>query len=142
YLKDISGPPINLPMVGEAMKKKAPDVVYQFRNPTTNRIDDKIMGLAYPGGLGQFAGLGWVVGAGADKSEVMAYLPTIRNNAIMGVGGVILIVIITTVVIAATISKPVIRMAQVMGQVGENLDLTLRSPVTTRDEIGRASETF
>ena len=29
-----------------------------------------------------------------------------------------------------------------MGQVGENLDLTLRSPVTTRDEIGRASETF
>src|SRR5208337_4535018 len=59
-----------------------------------------------------------------------------------GVGGVILIVIITTVVIAATISKPVIRMAQVMGQVGENLDLTLRSPVMTRDEIGRASETF
>ncbi|MFH1114273.1 MAG: methyl-accepting chemotaxis protein, partial [Pseudomonadota bacterium] len=29
-----------------------------------------------------------------------------------------------------------------MSQVGENLDLTLRSPLTTRDEIGRATETF
>ncbi len=142
YAHEVSGPKINLPHLTEAIKKKDPDIVYQFRNVKTNVIDNKIIGLAYPGGLGQFPGLGWSLGAGADKSEIMAYLPIIRNNTIMGIGGIIIIVIITTVIIAAAISRPVSRMAEVMGQVGENLDLTLRSPVTTRDEIGRASETF
>ena len=142
YLKDVSGPPINLPQLTAAIKKKDRDIVYPFTNFKTKKLDIKVIGLAYPGGLGQFAGLGWALGAGADKSEIMAYLPTIRDNTIVGIGGIILIVIITTVVIAATIARPVTRMAQVMGQVGENLDLTLRSPVTTRDEIGRASETF
>jgi methyl-accepting chemotaxis protein len=142
YAEEVSGPKINLPQLTAAIKKKDRDIIYEFTNPKTKRLDDKIMGIAYTGALVQYPSLGWAVGAGADKSEVMAYLPIIRNNIIYGIGGMVVIVVITTFVIAAAISRPVARMAQVMGQVGENLDLTLRSPVTTRDEIGRASETF
>jgi methyl-accepting chemotaxis protein len=142
YPEEVSGPKINLPQLTAALKRKDRDIVYEFRNVKTKKLDDKIMGIAYPGGMGQFAGLGWAIGAGADKSEIMGYLPVIiRNNTIMG-AGVALLVVIAAILIAGTITRPVTRLAQVMGQVGENLDLTLRSPVTTRDEIGRASDTF
>ena len=88
YLKNISGPPINLPALTEALKKKDRDIVYRFTNVKTKRLDEKVVGIAYPGGLGQFEGLGWALGAGADKSEIMGYLPVIiRNNTIMGPGG-------------------------------------------------------
>lgn len=142
YFADVAGPKINLPQLVEAIKKKDPDIVYEFRNVKTNKMDDKIVGIAYPGAYGSFPGLGWVLGAGADKSEVMEFLPVIiRNNSIMG-GAVFVVTILAAIIIAGTISRPVTAMAGTMAQVGENLDLTLRSPVTTRDEIGRAADTF
>ncbi|MBI5249472.1 MAG: HAMP domain-containing protein [Desulfomonile tiedjei] len=142
YDQDITGPKINLPTLDEAIKRKDSEHVYQFTNVKTGKLDNKIVGIHYSGGLGNFAGLGWILGAGADRSEVMAYLPIIvRNNTIVA-AVVMVFVIIAALVIAATISRPITNLASTMSQVGENLDLTLRSQVTTRDETGRASETF
>ncbi len=141
YLKTVEQ--AGLPTLSEAIKKK--EINHEYKSPPdpkTGKSGVSLAGIAYPGGLGQFPGLKWVVGVRIDRDEVLGYLPVIiRNNTIMG-AGVAVIVVIAAILIAATITRPVTRMAQVMGQVGENLDLTLRSPVTTRDEIGRASETF
>lgn len=138
----ITAPRINLPQLAEAIKRGDKDVTYDFINPDSKRLDNKMMGLAYPGALGNLPNLGWIVGAGADRSEVMAFLPTIiRNNTIIA-AMIFVLVIIAAIVVAATISKPITSLAATMSQVGDNLDLTLRSPVTTKDETGRAAETL
>ena len=144
YLKEVAAAPLNLGTLSEAIKKKEASHIYSSPNLRTKEkeMQDNVAGIAYPGGLGQFPGLGWAVGARADKREIMGWLPVvIWNNTYLGLG-VLLAGIIAAVIVAGTISRPVARLAQAMGQVGENLDLTLRSPVTTRDEIGRASDTF
>jgi methyl-accepting chemotaxis protein len=142
YLKDMSQEPIRLPKLVEAMKKKQRSFTYEFENPKTKKLDHKISGLAYPGGMGNFPGKGWVVGAGADESEIMAYLPAVRRNIVI-IGVVALVfVVVAAVIVSLTISRPIMRLADVMTQVGENLDLTVRSPVTTQDETGRAALTF
>jgi methyl-accepting chemotaxis protein len=142
YGEAVSGSKINLPTLVEAVKKKDTEHGYSFQNPKTGKLDDKLVGIAYPGAFGNFPGLGWVVASGADKSELMYYLPIIvRNNTI--VAAVIFIgVFLVALFVAATISRPIVRLAGTMAEVGDNLDLTLRAPVGTKDETGRAAETF
>jgi methyl-accepting chemotaxis protein len=142
YGEEVGGPKINLPSLVEAIKKKEAHHAYDFKNVETNRMDAKIVGISYPGGMGNFPGLGWVFGAGADSGEIMAYLPVIiQNNTIIGVI-VVIAVVLFAIFVAASISRPITNLASVMSSVGDNLDLTLRAAVTTRDETGRAAETF
>jgi methyl-accepting chemotaxis protein len=140
YYEEIAGPKINLPTLSEAVKNKEVNTAYKFTNAKTNKLDYKIIGLAYPGGLGNYPGLGWVFGAGADTSETMAYLPIVFQN--LGIIGLVMAVIVVLIAlfVAASISKPITGLASVMANVGDNLDLTLRAAVTTRDETGRAAE--
>jgi methyl-accepting chemotaxis protein len=142
YLQEMGGPVVNLPTLDEAIKKKETSHRYMGIEAGTNRRVESIAGIAYPGSLGQFPGMGWVVGSRAPTDALMGYVQEIiMGNTILGIV-VLVLVVVTTFLIARTITGPVTRLAQVMGQVGENLDLTLRSQVTTRDEIGRASEVF
>jgi methyl-accepting chemotaxis protein len=142
YGLDVAKPPINVPSLAEAVKRKDPSIVYTFTNPVTKKPDNKIVGLVYPGKHERFEGLGWVVGAGADQGEIMKFLWDITvNNTLMGVG-LLVIVSIIAIIVAGTIARPIVALAGVMDQVGDSLDLTLRAPVTTRDEIGRAADTF
>lgn len=141
YLKTIEQ--LGMSTLSEAVKKKEVNIQYMSPpNPKTGKTADTLAGIAYPGGYMQFPGLKWVVGVRIDRGEILGYLNAIiKNNSIMG-AAVLLVAIILAILVAGTITRPITRMAGVMGQVGENLDLTLRSPVTTRDEIGRASDTF
>lgn len=142
YGEEVAGPKINLLTLSEALKKKETDHSYAFKNVKTNKMDAKIVGIAYPGSYGNYPGLGWVFGAGADSGEIMAYLPIIvRNNTIIG-AIVVAVVVLIAILVAASMSRPIMSLASVMSGVGDNLDLTLRAPVTTRDETGRAAETF
>lgn len=142
YGLHVANPPLNVPTLAEAVKKKESDVVYEFRNVKTKELDNKIVGLAYPEAYGLFQGLGWVIGAGADKSQIMGFLPVIiTNNTIVGLV-VLAAAIIAILIVSGTVTRPITALAGTMANVGENLDLTLRSPVTTRDEIGLAAETF
>jgi len=61
---------INLPGLDDAVKKKADNHRYQFRNFMTERTNTKFAGFAYPKEYGNFRGLGWTVGAGADEHEI------------------------------------------------------------------------
>lgn len=137
-----SKPPINLPLLDRALNNRQTDIVYKFENPDTKRVDNKIVGIAYPKGLGNFPGLGWRLGAGADSGELLPSIWTVTRDITIVGAFVIVIVIIFAVWVAGTISRPITRLAGVMSQVGDNLDLTVRSPVATRDEIGLASDTF
>ncbi|MBI4964613.1 MAG: methyl-accepting chemotaxis protein [Desulfomonile tiedjei] len=142
YGEAVAGSVINLPQLSERIKKKQPNLRYFFKNVKTGKLDDKIVSMAYPGAYGSFPGLGWVVGAGADVNELMGYVNVIiRDNTIVGAVMVVLVVLLS-IGVAARIARPIKNLAGTMSQVGENLDLTLRSPVTTYDETGRAAETF
>jgi methyl-accepting chemotaxis protein len=142
YNVPMTDPKINLPDLEKAIKSRELNARYVFTNPTTGKADQKIVGMAYPKGFGAFPGLNWTVLAGADRGEIMAYLPrVIRVNAIIGII-IVLAVIAATIVVARGIARPIAAMADTMTNVGEQLDLTLRAPVTTRDEIGAAATTF
>lgn len=142
YLMPLTDPKINLPELEKAVKNKELNLRYVFTNPTTGKPDEKIVGFAYPKAFGAFPGLNWVVGAGADRGEVLAYLPrVVRTNSIIGII-IILAVVAATIVVARGIARPIAAMADTMSSVGEHLDLTMRAPVTTRDEIGAAAATF
>lgn len=71
YGISIRDPKINLSSLDEAITRKVPYFAYEFRNVRTNRLDTKLVGLAYPTGHGNFAGLGWTVGATMDRSDTM-----------------------------------------------------------------------
>jgi methyl-accepting chemotaxis protein len=75
-LKD---PKINRPEVEDAITRRAPNAVYEFRNVRANRLDTRIEGFAYPGGWGNFPGLGWTVGAGSHEKEILAGNPFWRR---------------------------------------------------------------
>lgn len=141
YGKHVAKEPINLPLLVEAWKKKEPNHTYEFENAKTGRKDYKTSSMVYPVGYLNFPGLGWIVGAGADRSEIIEVTPLLYRNGYIG-AGIMVLVVFFALFIAATVSRPVTRLAAVMTDVGDNLDLTLRAPVTTSDEIGRAALTL
>lgn len=61
---------INLPELDQAVRKRATSHRYRFTNFVTGGTDNKVTGLAYLNGYGNFRGLAWTVGAGADESEI------------------------------------------------------------------------
>ncbi len=75
YGIDLRDRRINLPGLGEAVKKHAGRYSYEFRNIKTGKTDTKLVGFADPRKYGNFPGLGWRVAAGANKSEVVAGHP-------------------------------------------------------------------
>lgn len=70
YGESVRGPIIKLPLLDESIKKRVPYLTYEFKNFRTGKMDDKFVGFAYPTGYGNFPGLGWTVGAGADRYEL------------------------------------------------------------------------
>ena len=142
YRQDVAGPKVGLPGLSDAMKRKRPYHEYRFRNVKTENMDEKIVGLAYPGGFNRFEGLGWIFGAGADSEEIMGYLPKIlRNLAIVGIL-IVIIVVALAFYFARGIARPVTIVASQVAKVGDG-DLTVDIPEITRDdEIGSLVRTF
>lgn len=71
YGVNLRDPKINLPVLDDAIKRKEPYNSYQFLNPATGKTGTKMVGLAFSRGYGNFPGLGWSVGAGADKFDLV-----------------------------------------------------------------------
>jgi methyl-accepting chemotaxis protein len=70
YGESVRGPKIRMPLLDDAIKKKVPYLSYEFENIRTRRADTKLVAMAYPQGYGNFPGLGWTIGAGADRAEL------------------------------------------------------------------------
>ncbi len=74
YGVSLRDPKINQPGLDEAIKRKAANHRYRFKNPGTREDYVKFAGFAYPQGYGNFSGLGWVVGAQASEDELIEKL--------------------------------------------------------------------
>jgi methyl-accepting chemotaxis protein len=72
---NLGDPKINLASMDDAVRKKARYHSYEWKNPMTRWSETKFVGLAYPQGYGQFPGLGWTVGAGASRDELVETSP-------------------------------------------------------------------
>jgi hypothetical protein len=70
YGIDPRDPQINLPALDDAVKKKARHHSYEWKNPMTGWAETKFVAFVYPGGYGNFPGLGWTVAAGASRVEL------------------------------------------------------------------------
>lgn len=142
YQEGVAGSVIKLPSLEAAVNKKEPVHTYEFKNVKTGKLDDKIVGLSYPTGFGSFPGLGWVVGAGADISETITTAPALVRRSAYIFTAIGLLAILFAIIVSRGIARPIVRLAAAIGQVDENLDLTIRAPVTTRDETGTAANAF
>jgi len=142
YRKPIAGPVVNLPGLDAALKNQDPYVTYSFLNPKSKNTDYKIVGLVYPKGFGHFAGLGWKLGAGAERDEVMGYVRNVlRNLSLLG-SGIAVLVVALAFFLARSIAQPITTVAQRVRLVGEG-DLTVTLPVMkTKDELGALVNAF
>ena len=66
---------------------------------------------------------------------------SMRNSNRMIIGAVVLISIIAALYIARLISKPIIKLVDLMA-IAEKGDLTVYSDISTKDEVGRLSKSF
>ncbi len=133
-------PKIKQVELDQAISSKRATVVYSRVNPRTGKHAEVIRGLYYPEKYLNFPGLGWTITLGTDTEELMAQIvPLVGTQAIIAIV-LLVIALIGAYIMAGTIARPVVRLSDTISKVGEDLDLTLRTQVTTVDEIGRASE--
>jgi hypothetical protein len=71
YGVSLRNPRINCPGLDDAIRNKAANKRYEIRGPITGSKSMMLEGLAYPKGYGNFAGLGWVVGASVSEDELI-----------------------------------------------------------------------
>ncbi len=87
-------------------------------------------------------GVKWGILAEINESEAFQPIDALRKVVYLMAVVVIVVVIGIALMIAGAISGPIIRMAQTIGLIAENRDLTLTVPVESSDEIGAMSESF
>jgi methyl-accepting chemotaxis protein len=142
YLEPLTGSKIGLPDLAEALKREAPYHEYSFQNRKTDQVDRKIVALAYPKGFGNFPGLGWQFGAGADMSEVVGFISTIFRNIVIVSVLAALMIAGFSFYLARELALPITRAANEIIKIGEG-DLTVELPASTRnDEMGTFINAF
>lgn len=126
-----------------AIRNKEHSFTYSRKDPKTGVLTARIADIEYATTkYKNFPATGWFVYASADRSQILSALPEVIRNLLIVAAVILALVVIATLFVAGTISRPITGLANVMAQVDENLDLTLRAPVTTQDETGQTAETF
>ena len=91
-------------------------------------------------------GLNWVLMSEIDEAE--AFAPVEELVGAMTTVSIILFIVIASIAtgvgifLANGITKPIIQLSDIMSEVEVNNDLTLRSPLTSKDEVGMMSNSF
>jgi len=92
------------------------------------------------------AGLNWALVAKIDQEE--AFQPARELAGTIFLAAAILFVLIAVAALfaglmfATRLTKPLIQLSQVMTDAASNSDLTLRSPINSKDELGEMSDAF
>lgn len=85
-------------------------------------------------------GLEWVVLSEVSEREAFAdirgLVASIRNNAAIFVSIMIVLAVLAGLWFARSLVSPILRVANTIKQIGEHADLTLRTDVQGRDEVG------
>ncbi len=136
-------------------------VVNSFRNSATGKVSTKAVEQAFKGKtheeiitdyngnpvlsaytLVDVLGLKWALLAEIDKAEAFAPISTLRYT----LGFTLIIVIVVIVPLAfrfsSSLTKPLFALVSTMKKVEQTGDFSLRSPNSSKDEIGQASVTF
>ena len=91
-------------------------------------------------------GLNWVLMSEIDEAEAFAPVAALENDILTV--AIILFVIIASIATAIgiffanSITKPITKLSDIMNNVEENSDLTIRSPIDSKDEVGMMSTSF
>ncbi len=142
YLEPLDGPKVQLPDLVDAMKKGENYHKYWFRNAKTDKLDHKLVGLAYPKGFGSFTGIGWKFGAGADMDEVLGFIPRIFRNVVIAALFAAVLVVGLSYFFARGIAMPIAAIAKEISKVGAG-DLTVELPALNRnDEVASLANAF
>ncbi len=142
YHEAVAGPKIQLPSLAEALKKGATHHYYWFKNAKTNKLDHKLVGLAYPQGFGNFPGIGWQFGAGADLDEVSGFVSKSFRYVLVAAILAAVLVVLLSFYLARGIALPIAAIASEIKKVGAG-DLTVDLPEMKRDdEVGALANAF
>ncbi|MBF0524279.1 MAG: HAMP domain-containing protein [Deltaproteobacteria bacterium] len=143
YMVNLAGPKLNLPKLSQAFIDNAEGTIeYEFVNVKTGHLDDKIVGYARTKGYQEFHSLGWTVGVGADKGELLQKMQEALFRMTLINLSMILAVILLSVIISRLISKPIVNTSQVMDAIVKDLDLGRRAVSTTHDETSQMVTAF
>lgn len=75
YGTALSDPKINLPVLDDAIRRRANNCRHEFVSPVVGMVGIKMVGFAYPKGYGNFPEQGWTVAACANESEIAGIHP-------------------------------------------------------------------
>jgi methyl-accepting chemotaxis protein len=138
----LTDPKINLPQVAEAMGSKEHGfVIYEFKNPVTNKKNNRTVGFMHNEGYGKIQKK-WAVNSGADYDEVFAALPVLRTRSLVISGIFLGILMAGAFLLSRYVSKPIIHTAKTMIDITDNLDFTKHIEVKGENEIARMEEAF
>ncbi|MFK5894834.1 MAG: methyl-accepting chemotaxis protein [Pseudomonadota bacterium] len=136
-------------------------VIASFSNPNTGNVDteasaDALSGKSdakivndYNGNpvLSAFAplkifGIQWALLAEINEAEAFAPINALQRTIGLYAVAILIAIILFALLIASMISGPITRIAQTIATIANNRDLTLKTEVTTTDEIGKMAITF
>lgn len=100
YRETVAGPKIKLPVLDRAVRTKSSHISYEFKNIKTKRIDTKLVGLAY---LKPHGNLGWVVGAGANASEL------VRSSVMARVASLSAVMFVAVLIASGLAARMIVR---------------------------------
>ncbi len=142
YGKAVGDPAVGRAALKEGIQKNEKFVFYAVTDPKTGTTSERYAAIGKAGTLAAGVEHGWKIIGAADWEEAIEVLPiALRNMALIGVIAVVIALIIGMIA-ARNIARPITALTGTMSRVGEELDLTLRSPVLARDETGQAAESF
>lgn len=87
-------------------------------------------------------GVQWALLAEIDEAE--AFAPVVQLQKDIGLYAIVIlaVIILFALFVAGLISKPIVAIAQTIGTIATNRDLTLKAPVQSTDEVGQMAGTF
>ncbi len=142
YGKALGDPAVGRVPLKEAIQANEKFARYSIADPKTGTVTERYATYAKTGNLAAGIDPGWRIIGAADWEEAVEVLPiALRNMAFIAVIAVF-IAVAMGLLVARAIVRPIEALTGTMGRVGEELDLTLRAPLLSKDETGRASESF
>lgn len=136
------------------------NVIHAFRNPESNKILTESVQRALQGEVDEilierdgktflsafaplnFAGLQWVLLAEIEDTEAMAAVTQLETLVYGIIAILVLLIAMLGKLLSATISRPILSLAQLMHDVKEEFRFNRRCDIQSKDEIGLAAQAF
>lgn len=139
YGERVSGPRVNLPMMGEAVRRSSGSGMYP---------DYEFLGVRKKAAFKQGRtrdqspqGLGWIVGVGVDYPDIYGPVEEITRTIAKASGFVLLLAILVTVVVARRTTRPVQDLEAFTRRVASG-DLDAQVTVHGHDELADLARSF